>query len=95
MPKLAGETVHFLSKKGSFSAISHYVRNECRPSTVFYSIAIFVSKKAPVCCKNANLTDGTRFTYIRGGYLGFLEFGGSANFIFMGAGFLVLGVPPG
>ena len=30
------------SKKGSFSAIPHCVFNECRPSTVFYSIANFV-----------------------------------------------------
>ena len=31
-----------LVQKGSFPAISHCVFNECRPSTVFYSIAIVV-----------------------------------------------------
>ena len=37
-----GETVNFWAQNGSFSAISHYVFNECCPKTVFYSIAIFV-----------------------------------------------------
>ena len=34
------ETVHVLVRKGSFSVISHYIFNECRSSTVSYSIAI-------------------------------------------------------
>ena len=37
-----GKTVHLFVQKGSFSVISHYVFNECRPSTVFYSMAILV-----------------------------------------------------
>ena len=67
-----------LAQKGSFSAISHYVFNECRPSTVFESIPIFVvrnrrkwpvlgPKNAPFCCRNANLTNGTYFTHFGGG----------------------------
>ena len=43
-----GEPVHFLAQEGSFSAISHYVFNECRPKTVFYSIATFAVRMAPV-----------------------------------------------
>ena len=56
----------FFAPKGSFSAISHYVFNECRPSTVSSSTAIFVvrnrrtwpflgPKNAPFCCKNVKL----------------------------------------
>ena len=76
-----GKRCFFWARRGSFSAISHYVFNECCPNTVFFSIAIFLvrnrrkwpllcPKNAPFCCRNANLTNGPLFTHIRGGAVG-------------------------
>ena len=58
----AGNDAFFLVRKGSFSAISHYVFNECRPSTISYGAAFSVvrnrrkwpflgPKNAPFCRK--------------------------------------------
>ena len=44
----AGRPCIFLVQKGSFTAISHYVFNECHPNIVLYSIAIFVVRDWPI-----------------------------------------------
>ena len=37
-----GKRCILLVQKGSFSAISHYVFNECHPNAAFFSIAFFL-----------------------------------------------------
>ena len=65
-------------QKGSFTAILHYIFNECRANTVFNKIATVVVRKrrtwpflglesALFCCKKANLKNGARSCVCGGG----------------------------